>query len=180
MNHSSQDADEIGGDGQQGHHQHAGDDAGDHQVLHGVDRRDGEGVDLVGHPHGADLRADAGAAPGGQHDARQQRPQTAEKGEGHAGGDVVGGPEHGQDVDPLHGQDQAQGQGGHRHQGEGLHPQVVHLGDDLPEKPGWMRQGAAGLHEKQGQVAHVIHEAHDQMPGPVEEAVPHARPARPK
>ena len=50
-------------------------DAGDHQVLHGADGGDGEGVDLAGNPHGTQLGADAGAAPGGQHDAGQQGTQ---------------------------------------------------------------------------------------------------------
>ena len=48
-----------------------------------------------------------------------------------------------------------------------LHPQVVHLGDDLPEKPGRVRQGAAGLQEKQGQVPQIIGEAQGRMPGAV-------------
>ena len=37
---------------------HAGDDAGDREVLEGIDRRGLEGVDLLGHVHRADLGAD--------------------------------------------------------------------------------------------------------------------------
>ncbi len=107
-------------------------------------------------------------------------PIAAEKSEGHAGGDVVLGPEHGQDANHLHGQDQTQRQGGHRHQREGLDPQVVHLGDDFPEEPGRVRQGAAGLQEKQGQIPHIIHEAHDRVAGAVKKPVLHERPAHPK
>ena len=76
---ASQDADDIGGHGQQRQNQHAGHDAGDHQVFHGVDRGDGEGVELVGDPHGTKLGAHAGAAPGRDHDAGHQRAQFPEK-----------------------------------------------------------------------------------------------------
>ena len=80
----------------------------------------------------------------------------------------------------MHGQHQPHREGSHRYQGEGPYSQLEHLGDDLPEEPGGVGQGAAGLQEKQGQFPQVIHELHNLMAGLVKKPVAHGRPAHPK
>ena len=177
---ASQDAHEVGGHGQQRQNQHAGQDSGDHQVFHGVDGGHREGVELVGNPHGTQLGAHAGAAPGRHHDAGHQRAQFPEKRHGHAGGDVVGGPEPTQHLEALHGQDQPHRKRGHHHEGEGFHPQLVHLVDNLPNEPGGVEQAAARIQPKEEQVPHVIDESHRLMAGPIKQALFHQpRPMQP-
>ena len=56
---AAEDPGEVDHDRQEWHHDHEGDDAGDRQILERIDGIGLECVDLFGHLHRADLRADA-------------------------------------------------------------------------------------------------------------------------
>jgi hypothetical protein len=62
---------------EQGHHHHLGQDAGQHQVVDGVDGQGAQGVDLLGHGHGAQLGGGVGAHPAAEHQADEQRADLA-------------------------------------------------------------------------------------------------------
>ena len=67
----------VGHDGQQGHHQDAGQKARADQVAERVGRQGAHGVDLFGRAHGPDLGGDGRGDPSGQHQGRQHRPELA-------------------------------------------------------------------------------------------------------
>jgi hypothetical protein len=125
--------------------------------------RDREGVDLTGDPHGAQLRAYSRPASGRHHDAGDDGSEFPHHGHGHQSGNIVGGSEPTKDFQTLHGQDHPQGEGRDQHQGQGLDPQMVHLGDGFPEKPGGENQAAASLNEKDAHIPHVIQKGHHLM-----------------
>ena len=56
---------------------HAGEDARDHEVVDGVGAEDAEGVDLLGHLHGAELGGECGADAAGGDDGRDDRRELA-------------------------------------------------------------------------------------------------------
>ena len=54
---------------------------GDHQVIHRMGRQGAQGVNLLGHAHGAQFRRDGGPDPPGDHQTGQHRPQFAAHGD---------------------------------------------------------------------------------------------------
>ncbi len=64
--HPGAEGDAPGDHRQDGGHHEARDEAGSHQIVDGVCRAHAQRVHLLGDHHGADLRGDAGADPGGE------------------------------------------------------------------------------------------------------------------
>ena len=85
---AAEDADEVGVQAEQRHHQAQGDGARQDQELHRVDAHGGERVDLLGHLHGAELRGERGAGAAGHDDAGHQRAHLVHDGDADQVGDV--------------------------------------------------------------------------------------------
>jgi hypothetical protein len=108
-------------------------DAGADQKPHRVDVHGLQRVDLLRHPHDADLRRHGGSGPGDHHDGREHRPHLAHEGERHGGAERGGGAVFHQCIIALQAEHQPGEGGGEADDEDGLHADEVDLLPDFIE-----------------------------------------------
>ena len=132
-----------------------------HQPGDRVDAHDAERVDLLVHPHGAELRREGRAGAPGQHHRRHQRAELPQQRDADQVRDVVLAPEPAQRHRGLEGEDQSDQEAEQHGQPEGAQPRLVQVPHDLAEAqaPGPADQAGARhqrLAEKGDLVEHPV------------------------
>ncbi len=137
-NHAAQDAEEVGIDREQGHHDHGRQNLGHGQKPDGIEPHGGEGVHFFVDHHGADFRGKGRSRPSGHQDGGHDGPQFLDNGDGQQCGHVDIGPELLELEGRHEGQDEAQQQADEPHNGQPVHPGPLHVKGHVlpPHRPG--------------------------------------------
>ena len=160
---AANDAHHVEDGGEQGEGDQGGGQARAHQIGHGVDVHDVEGVDLVRDAHDADLRRHGGSGAAGEHDGGEHGAELADEREGDHGAKKADGAELDERVVALESQHHAAEEADEQNEEEGL------VADDIDLVEGPREDLGAG--EDLGQAlgkedCHASHEADGVQKGP--------------
>src|SRR5213594_1112308 len=173
--HPADEADAVGEDGDDREDEQRRQEPGDDEPLDVVDPERAQGVDLLGHLHGAELGRDARGDLASHEDGREHRSQLSQDRQGHDRAHVVLGPEPGHVDGALQRQHHAGEEGGGERHDQGAHADDVDLARDDPQIGRRQRKVARDARGEQpqppvpdGGVAglglHVLHQRHHGSP----------------